>query len=229
MLRNLTARPHSVHGGLRLLIALLIPLLCLGARAAQATPIISEILYDAAGSDDGFGFVELQGVPGTFLDGLTLEGVNGANGSVGPVIMLAGVIPADGLFVVADRTSGGLSFVPGADQIANFDFQNGPDSVELRDGGVVLDAVGYGNFGAGEVFAGEGAAAPDTPPGSSLARIYADVDTDDNASDFEVLSSPTPGDAYFAYVPEPDSGLLLFSGLFAVALLRSHRSPLLGT
>jgi hypothetical protein len=152
MLRNHTARPQgsrsprplgrAAHTGPFLLIAMLIPLLCLGARASRATPIISEILYDAVGSDDGLGFVELQGVPGTVLDGMTLEGVNGANGAVGPVIILEGVIPADGLFLLADRTSGGVSFVPGADQIANFDFQNGPDSVELRDGGAVLDAIG---------------------------------------------------------------------------------------
>jgi hypothetical protein len=132
----------------------------------------------------------------------------------------AGVIAADGLFLLADRTSGGATFVPGADQIANFDFQNGPDSVELRDGGVVLDAIGYGSFGGGDIFAGEGNAAPDTPAGSSLARAYADVDTDDNLADFEVLSVPTPGVAEFAPVPEPDSGLLLLSGLSTVVVLR---------
>jgi hypothetical protein len=201
----------------------LLPLLCVGASAARATPIISEILYDAVGSDDGHGFVELQGAPGTILDGWTLEGVNGSNGAVGPVIDLEGVIPEDGLFVVADRTSSGTTFVPEADLIANFDFQNGPDSVELRDGEWVLDAVGYGNFGAGEVFAGEGMSAPDAPAGSSLARTYANVDTDDNASDFEVLAEPTPGTADFSEVPEPGSGVLFFSALAALAGMRRRQ------
>ena len=92
-----------------------------------ATPLISEVLYDAVGSDNGQSFVELSGTPGTLLDGMTLEGVNGAGGAIGPVIMLSGVIAADGLFVVAD-TDAGVTSVPFADQLANFDFQNGPDS-----------------------------------------------------------------------------------------------------
>lgn len=213
-------RRYLEHPWFGVLVALLLPLPCIGASAARATPIISEILYDAAGSDDGHGFVELYGAPGTLLDGLTLEGVNGANGAIGPVVHLEGVIPEDGLFVVADRTSAGVSFVLNADLIANFDFQNGPDSIELRDGDFVLDAVGYGNFGAGEVFAGEGSAAPDGAAGTSLARVYADVDSNDNAADFEVLAEPTPGEAEFAYVPEPNSGVLFFSGLVVLLTLR---------
>jgi len=232
MPRNQDARPLRLARPVRtyreqpaflLPVAVLIPLLCIGASSARATPLISEILYDAVGSDNGFGFVELQGAPGTVLDGLTLEGVNGANGAIGPVIHLEGVIPDDGLFVVADLASAGTTFVLNADQIANFDFQNGPDSVELRDGDFVLDAVGYGSFGSGDVFAGEGAAALDGPAGSSLARVYADIDTNDNAADFEVLAIPTPGEADFAYVPEPNSGLLFFSGLCVLAGLRRAR------
>jgi hypothetical protein len=35
------------------------------------------------------------------------------------------VIPADGLFVVADEQSGGGTLVANADLLASFDFQNG--------------------------------------------------------------------------------------------------------
>jgi hypothetical protein len=65
----------------------------------------------------------------------------------------------------------------------------------LYDGDAILDAVGYGDFDPGEVFAGEGLPAPDPPAGSSLARVFADLDSDDNFMDFEVLALPTPGSA----------------------------------
>ena len=99
----------------------------------------------------------------------------------------------------------------------NFDFQNGPDSIVLRDAaGVVLDALGYGVFDVGEVFAGEGAAAPDAPAGSSLARRFANVDTDDNLADFVVLAPPTPGTGAVA-VSEPSVLILLGTCLSGLA------------
>jgi hypothetical protein len=58
------------------------------AAPASAGVILSEIFYDAEGSDDGHVFVELAGPPGTLLDGWQVEGVNGFNGAVGPVILL---------------------------------------------------------------------------------------------------------------------------------------------
>ncbi len=190
----------------------------------QATPIISEFYYDAPGSDDGQSFVEIAGLPGTSLEGFVLEGVNGANGAVGPSVVLSGSIGMNGLFVVADRLADGSTSVLGADLLANFDFQNGPDSVVLRQDGVVVDALGYGVFGAGEIYAGEGAPAPDVSAGQSLARLFANVDTDDNAADFVVLGTPTPGSAEFAVVPEPTTALLLCFGLGGLAAGgRRHR------
>lgn len=196
----------------------------LAAPAAQALPLLSEIFYDAAGADDAKSFVEISAVPGTVLDGFTIEGVNGAGGAVGPVITLSGTVSASALFVIADRDSGGTTLVSVFDQLANFDFQNGPDSVVLRDASSnVVDAIGYGSFGAGEVFAGEGNAAPDAPPGSSLARVFADIDTDDNALDLVVLATPTPGVANFAVVPEPGTALLCALGLMGLGAAESRR------
>ena len=205
-------------------ICFMAPLLAVGLVPATspALPLVSEVFYDATGSDNGLSFVELYGAPGARLDGLFLEGVNGSNGAVGPVLALSGAFPADGFFVVADDRGDGASDVAGADLVLNFDFQNGPDSIVLRLEDAVRDALGYGDFDPLEVFAGEGAAAPDPPAGSSLARRFADVDTDDNAADFVVLDAPTPGSGP-VLVPEPGTAALLGLGLLGLA--RHGRAP----
>jgi len=192
-------------------------LLAFAPHGAGATTLISEVFYDAVGSDNGLSFVELYGTPGSSLDGLVLEGINGSNGAAGPTIALSGVFPADGIWLLADDVGDGTTLVPGAHLIANFDFQNGPDSIVLRTEDAVLDAVGYGIFAVGEIFAGEGTPAEDGPAGTSLARLFANVDTDDNATDFIVLDVPTPGSAPLAGVPEPQTAALLGVGLIGLA------------
>jgi hypothetical protein len=167
--------------------------------------------------DNGLGFVELHGDPGTSLAGFTIEGVNGANGAVTDTLALAGEIPEDGIFLLADDAGEGSSLVAGADLVLNFDFQNGPDGIVLRNDAGVVDAIGYGVFGPDEFFVGEGVPAPDVPAGSSLARRFANVDTDDNAADWVALATPTPGSAPFQAVPEPTAGALLASGLVGIA------------
>lgn len=186
------------------------------ARAA-ALPLISEVYYDAVGSDDGASFIELWGTPGTDLAGYVLEGINGSNGAVTPSLALAGSIPADGFFVLADGLADGSTLVAQADLILNFDLQNGPDSVQLLAPDTsVLDAVGYGEFAAGEIFAGEGTPTLDPPAGEAVARLFADVDTDQNALDF-AAAAPSPGSAPLAAVPEPGTAMLLCAGLGGLA------------
>jgi hypothetical protein len=184
-----------------------------GARADAV--LISEALVDASGSDNGRTFVELAGPPGLSLAGYTLVGVNGGTGDVYLSVDLAPfVIPADGLFVAADAASG-VTEVAGADALFEaLDPQNGPDSLQLRLDDVVVDALGYGDF-TGAVFAGEGNPAPAPPAGVSLARLFADVDTDDNEADFVLLDAPTPGLASFSAqpLPEPATAGLLAAGL----------------
>jgi hypothetical protein len=206
-----------------------LPACVLGLAGAILTPgvhaatVISEALYDAAGSDNGNVFVELFGTPGAVLDGLSLDGVNGSDGSVYLTLPLSGVIPGDGIFVVADDAGDGSSLVGGADLLVNMDFQNGPDSIVLRDATGILDALGYGDFSGG-VFAGEGNAAPDAPAGSSLARLDPLADSGDNLSDFTVLGTPTPGSVPVSAVPLPPALALFLSGiggLFAISRRRA--------
>jgi hypothetical protein len=188
----------------------------LPAGQAAAGTVISELLYDVPGTDSGQVFVELFGAPGTELDGLWLEGINGTNGSVYQTVTLAGTIPSDGVFVVGDDDGTGATGVANADLVRNVDFQNGPDSVVLRDAGGILDALGYGDFTAA-VFAGEGNAAVDVAAGWSLARDDPARDSDDNFADFSGLAAPTPGLVPASTVPLPPALGLLLSGLAGFA------------
>ena len=184
-------------------------------QVAQAQTIISEVLYDAAGTDNGNVFVELFGSPGTVLDGLLLEGVNGSDGSVYRSVALTGVIPLDGIFVIGDDSGDGTSQVNDADLVVEVDFQNGPDSIVLRDDFGMLDALGYGDFTT-SIFAGEGMPAVDVLAGSSLARFNPLIDTDNNLVDFAVLELPTPGSVPASAVPLPPAAALFMSGVLGL-------------
>lgn len=213
-----------MHRSQRLAAALALVAASLGASEARALPLISELFYDAVGTDDGRGFVELYGTPGASLDGLRLESVNGDGGAVAARLTLSGSFGADGLFVVADRRADGSTDIADADLLLDFDLQNGPDSLLLLGAAGVLDAVGYGVFDASQVFAGEGAPAADGAAGTSLARRFANVDSGDNAADFLELATPTPGFAPIAAIPEPGTAALAACGLAGLGRFRRGRA-----
>ena len=154
---------------------------------------INEVLYDGDGPDGPTVFTELWGPAGSVLDGYRLTGVNGADGVQYRQLTLDGAtIAPDGLFVVVTDDARCL-LLEQADQVADIDWQNGPDSVVLEYVfGIetfVVDALAYGT-GPGQ--AGEGVPAPDVSAGTSLTRDPAHTDTNDNAADF-APATPTPG------------------------------------
>ena len=204
------------------LSALCLSVIAFSFASSASAVVISEVLYDASGGDTGNVFIELYGSPGTALSGWSLQGVNGGDGNVYRTVMLSGVIPDDGVFVVADDAGGATTNIANADLVLAVDLQNSPDSVQLYNGDVLVDALGYGDF-TGLFFAGEGDAAPDVSAGSSLARIDALLDTNNNLADFMVLASPTPGMVPMSAVPLPASLYLFGSGLSLLSALRKRR------
>jgi cysteine-rich repeat protein len=161
-----------------------------GGGAPDVT--ISEVLYDSPGKDTDV-FVEIKGPPNTILDGLALVGINGSNGAIYGVAAVYGYIGASGYFVIA-HPSANEALLDAADMTSKkVDFQNGPDSIQLRYGDVVVDAVAYGDF-TSAVFAGEGTATLDvSTPGQSIVRIPGFGDTNDNSVDFAISIYPSPG------------------------------------
>ena len=165
---------------------------------------LSEVLYDELGTDNGKSmFIEIHGAVNTPLGGVSLRMINGNGGEVYDTVVLPNArMPFNDYFLVVDNGAYG-TLLDIADYIDNFDLQNGPDNVVLVwNAGTaletVLDALGYGVFGANDMFGGEGMASADPPAGQSLTRDASNTDTNDNATDFtpsamSELGLPTPG------------------------------------
>lgn len=195
---------------------------CLGLRASS-TPgapngscgeiLLNEVYYDfdhptLGGADESRVFVELAGPGGAVVAGVRLVATDGDSrdrvqrpdvtlGVPGPARHVVR-LPPSGLLVVADgAVDGGSTLVPNADVVlAQGDAVNGNGNGDallvLGPDGSVLDALAYGpaSFGIGE-----GAPAMDLDPdrvGVALARRDL-VDSGDNAADFHLDPTPTPG------------------------------------
>jgi predicted extracellular nuclease len=194
-------------------------MIVLVAGSARAAVVIQEVLYDGPGTDADDVFTELYGDPGTSLDGWSLVGINGSDGNVYRTIDLTGsVIPADGLFVIVTGSASPALAALG-DLVANIDWQNGPDALQLFDSGLLIDALQYGDAGINN--AGEGDFAPDVSGTISLSRNSLALDTNNNAVDFSA-AAPTPG-AGVSVVPLPAAAWLFVSALALLRVMHKKR------
>lgn len=195
---------------------LMISLASLNSAFASPVVIINEVLYDGPGGDGDDAFTELFGTPGLTLDGWSLTGTNGLDGSIYRSIDLSGVtIPDDGILVLATASATG-AVLENRDFIADIDWQNGPDSIQLlSDSGEIVDALQYGDAGINN--RGEGVPALDVSSGFSLSRNAFGADTDNNFNDFIPLKEPSPGvGPVIVSAPEPGAFALMGIGLLGL-------------
>jgi hypothetical protein len=156
--------------------------------------VISEVMYTpASGSPE---WVEIRGPAGRDLTGFRLVHINGNGGNEIFNLALRGGLGDEGIYLIASTP-----MIEADQSESRLIMQNGPDNIVLLDcSGQRVDALGYGNFGATDVFRGEGLPAPGTRAGQSLARCADAPDTNNNAEDFHVVTEPTPGEENDGFV-----------------------------
>ncbi|MDA1005030.1 MAG: lamin tail domain-containing protein [Verrucomicrobia bacterium] len=180
------------------------------AFGPPAQLLISEVLYDALGTDDQLEWVEIVNIGNGAVDlSYWSLGWGGSDYTYG-TLQLAGTIPAGGVFVIGGPVSSSDNGSPVFNQGTDFhsDLQNSGDPADglalfnvpgslITVATVPVDAVIYGapgtnsnglldeTGGAGEVDVA------DTAQGESIERI-------DEAGTWQVNSTPSPGFAAFA-------------------------------
>lgn len=193
-------RAHRRHGArspqlvlVALLVAGLAPPVAGLAPPVAARLCVNEVLYDAAGADGGYEFVEIYNASDSThsLAGYRLEAGDGAGPARWRVLWEGG--PGEVLPPRARLTIGEASVYPPPDRVRPLGLENGPDGVRLVAPDGSDDRVGWGSLTYNEYF--EGQPAPDVPAGYSLARSPDGHDTGDNAANFVAASPPTPGGA----------------------------------
>jgi hypothetical protein len=164
--------------------------------------VISEVLYDPSGSDDGAEWVELKNTSSTAIDLSTFSLGYGGNDYTFGTVQLSGTIPAGGIFVVGGPTSDASNGNPLYDLLVDFtpDLQNSGtigDGMALFDAPatdvtvdtVPIDAVVYGPNNDNALLDESGLPNPpevdDAPGGSSIERV-------DSAGNWQIQSVPTP-------------------------------------
>ncbi len=161
---------------------------------------ISEVFFDAVGSDDGLEWVELHNAGDTTIDLQYFSLGSGGSDLATSTAQLTGLVPPGGCFVVGGPTPTAGNGNPTFDQAIDFnpDLQNGPDDgialffapdTDIDASVVPEDSVIWGGTNVsgflGETGVADTEIAPDPANGNSLERTsISDV--------FRVQSTPTP-------------------------------------
>jgi hypothetical protein len=176
-------------------------LLLLGLPKVFAGALISEVVYQAAGSDSGQEWVELCNDGNTAID-LTNYTIEMAGSSWKTVYTLGAGTLNPGEYIVVAGPYATIYTGSFSDDLENAG--SSIDGVRLKDAsGNLLDTVLYGQDGSASnasnleddtLSTDATRAAPDHNDTSSIGRT-ACLDTNNSANDFTVFSSPTPGAA----------------------------------
>ncbi len=184
---------------------------CAMAEASASALVISEVLTDAYGFDQGYEWVEIYnpGASPIDLSGWSLG--NGLTDYTASLVQLSGVIQPGQTFVVGGPNSDGANGFPMIDMPMDFapDFQNGTGGVALFNmtadvvatDTVPIDALVYGDDNPFGLIDETGLAnPPDTmsaPEGMSLERL------DFTSDSWQPQPQPTAGDSPLVELSNP--------------------------
>ena len=173
--------------------------------SGSADLVINEVDYDQPGTDTAE-FIEIynRGNGPADLANLELELWNGSGNTVYDTIALsaAGSSLAAGEYLVIGTSSVIASLPPGTLSItfgaADNNVQNGGsngDGIKLLDGATTLDSMSYEAIISGITEGSNHAGDDDSGTTQSLGREPNGIDTDQNADDFRLSQTVTPGAA----------------------------------
>lgn len=179
------------------------------AGAVSQTILINEVMYDPAGTDTGYEWIELYN---TLDETINIDGwsIQVAGTSFKTSTTLSGQIPPESFFLVCEQNIANCDLT-----VSKLAFQNGggaTDGIQILDlEGKVIDAVFYDSPNSNNLSDENGLivesqrSAGTVGSGESLGRKTT-VDTDNYANDFVKFTLPSPGVINLSEPNEGDEG-----------------------